>query len=147
MEGVAASSSADGGEGEDGPWIRLVDVPQDIPQGWSTYASAAAGDGVLYRRLRLKTVVNHARCRLADMRVVGAVRHTAAGDSPSCGADVVVTARGANGGDAAVLAVPVPVAAAAAAGAGAAGTNFTYARSATPSVTSVAGPYTRPLIR
>jgi len=92
-----------------GVWTRLVDIPDTIPQAWSTYPSAAAGDGVrvLYRRLRLRTAVNGARCRLAEMRVFGAVRHTTAGESPSCGADVVVTAQGVNGGDEAVHAVAV----------------------------------------
>jgi hypothetical protein len=150
----------EGTTGEEGaPWVRLVVIPQNIRHGWSTYAvqsSATTGVGAtLYRKIRF-VKSGGARCRVAEMRLVGEVRHgvvggqSFGGDSPSCALDVVVVEQGANMGPDAVRAVIVlPVATPTNSNTSsntsstngrtntAGGMNFTYARSTTPFVASI----------
>ena len=134
----------EGTTGEEGaPWVTLVDIPRTLPHGWSTHLVAAQTQSTspsLYRKIRLKATSNGARCRVAEMRIVGAVRRSVAnngvpvgGDSPSCAVEVEVVKQGVNNGDAVVYATSVVVD----------GNNnnhhnnFTYARSATPVVSSI----------
>lgn len=91
----------EGSTGEEGaPWVTLVDIPQTLPHGWSTHLVRMTGASSLFRTIRLQSLAGGARCRVAEMRIVGAVRHSVVngssvgGDSPECAVDVEVESQG-----------------------------------------------------